>query len=77
MRELDVDRKMMVRIADLLVKRNSDCAVLLKNREGDVVCMTGVSSKANAAELVSERLKGQDFKGGGSKRSAQGRITRK
>jgi alanyl-tRNA synthetase len=74
-RELDVDRKMMVRIADLLVKRNGNCTVLLRNREGDVVCMAGASSNVSAIDRLNEKLKGK-FKGGGSARFAQGKITR-
>ncbi|VVB76850.1 Alanine--tRNA ligase [uncultured archaeon] len=78
-KELEVDRKMMVRIADLLVKRNGDCNVLLRNRDGDVVCMSGAASQTSAIDRLNERLKhmGMEFKGGGSRKIAQGRITRK
>jgi alanyl-tRNA synthetase len=76
-RELDVDRKMLVRIADLLVKRNANCAALLMNKDGDVVCMAGESSKVSAIDRLNEKFGEGRFKGGGSKRFAQGRITKK
>ncbi len=76
-RELAVDRKMLIKIADLLVKRNSETAVFLKNKEGFVICMTGAASKVNAAELLDSKLKGQTFQGGGSKRFAEAKIDQK
>jgi alanyl-tRNA synthetase len=75
-RELDVDRKMMLRIADLLVKRNGNCSVLLRNGDGDVICMSGPSSKVSAIDRLKGAL-GDTFKGGGSRQVAQGRITKK
>ena len=75
-RELDVDRKMLIRIADLVTKRNNNCTAMLMNKEGDVVCMSGDAAKTSAIDVLNERLKGE-FKGGGSRRFAQGRITKK
>jgi alanyl-tRNA synthetase len=76
-KELDVDRKMLVRIADLLTKRNNNCTALLTNREGDAVCMSGSASKVSAIDKLNERLGGAGFKGGGTRQFAQGKITRK
>ncbi len=76
-RELEVDRRMMIKIADLLVKRNNDAVVLLRNKEGIVICVAGPSSKKNAAEVLASKLKGQKFQGGGSKRFAEARVERK
>lgn len=73
-KEIDFSRKTLIKIADLLVKRNENCAVLLRNREGDLVCMTGAASKMSAIDLLGNRLKGRGFKGGGSKRFAQGKV---
>ncbi len=73
-RELAVDRKMMIKIADLLVKRNSEAAVFLRNKDGFVICMSGTASKVGAADLLASKLKGQKFQGGGSKRFAEARV---
>lgn len=76
-KELEVDRKMMIKIADLLVKRNNDSVVLLRNKEGFVICMAGSASKQSAIEVLNSRLKGQKFQGGGSKSFAEARLERK
>ena len=72
-RELDFDRKTLIRIADLLTKRNENCVVILRNREGYVACIAGDSSGKSAIEILKEKFKGQFF-GGGSKRFAEGKI---
>jgi alanyl-tRNA synthetase len=76
-RELDVDRKMLVKIADLLVKRNNESIVLLRNKYGYVICMAGSASGKSAAEFLDSRLKGQRFSGGGSRRFAEAKIEQK
>ena len=76
-RELEVDRKMMIKIADLLVKRNGDCVVVLRNRDGIVICMSGPASESSADEVLRSKLKGVRFQGGGSKRFAEAKITEK
>ncbi len=76
-KELDVDRKTMIRIADLLVKRNNEATVLLRNNEGNVVCMSGSASKQSAIDLLNSKLKGQKFQGGGSKKFAEAKLERK
>lgn len=76
-KELEVDRKMMIRIADLLVKRNNDCVVMLKNKQGFVVCVSGGASKHSAIDVLNDKLKGQKFQGGGSKRFAEARLESK
>ncbi len=73
-KELDVDRKMMIKIADLLVKRNESSTVLLRNKEGNVVCMSGVSAKRSAVEFMNKKLDGIKFNGGGSGKFAEAKI---
>lgn len=76
-KELEVDRKMMIKIADLLVKRNEECAVVLSNKEGFFICMAGSASKQSAVELLNSKLKGRKFQGGGSRRFAEARLEKK
>ena len=76
-KELEVDRKMMMKIADLLVKRNNETLVFLRNKEGHVICMAGSASNKNAAEFLDSKLKDQRFSGGGSKRFAEAKIETK
>lgn len=73
-KELDVDRKMMIRIADLIIKRNHNCTVLLKNTEGYVICMSGSASNRSAIETLNSKLEGKKFSGGGSIRFAEGKL---
>jgi alanyl-tRNA synthetase len=73
-RQVEVDRKMMIKIADLLVKRNGECTVLLSNRDGIVICMSGSSSKRSAIDMINSKLKGKKFHGGGSQRFAEARV---
>ena len=72
-KELDFDRKTLIKIADLLTKRNENCVVILRNREGYVACIAGDSSGKSAIDTLKEKFKGQ-FSGGGSKRFAEGKI---
>jgi alanyl-tRNA synthetase len=73
-KELDVDRKMMIKIADLIIKRNHDCTVLLKNAEGYVICMSGSASDKSAIETLNSKLEGKRFSGGGSAKFAEGKL---
>ncbi len=73
-RELDVDRKTLIKIADMLVKRNESSTVLLRNREGNIVCMSGMSAKRSAIEFMNSKLRGAKFNGGGSKSFAEAKI---
>lgn len=73
-REVDVERKMMIKIADLLIKRNNDGVVLLKNKEGYFICMAGSASKKSAIETLKLRLKGKNFSGGGSEKFAEAKL---
>jgi alanyl-tRNA synthetase len=73
-KELEVDRKTMVRIADLLVKRNNECVVMLRNKQGFIICVAGSASKQSAIEVLNTKLKDQKFQGGGSKRFAEAKL---
>jgi alanyl-tRNA synthetase len=74
-KEVEVDRKAMIKIADLLIKRNSSCTVLLKNKKaGYLLCMSGSASKRSAIETIKAKLQGQNFNGGGSAKFAEARI---
>jgi len=73
-KDLEVDRKMMIKIADLLVKRNGSAVVLLKNKEGYAICMAGSAARESAIEVLNEALKGKKFNGGGSKGFAEAKI---
>ena len=73
-RVLDVDRKMMIKIADLLVKRNNEAVVVLRNKDGYVICVAGNASNKSAAEILDSKLKGKKFSGGGSKRFAEAKL---
>ncbi len=76
-REVDVDRKTMIRIADLVVKRNNEAVVILKNNEGQLICMAGSASKESALDVLNSKLEGQKFSGGGSKRFAEAKVEKK
>ena len=73
-KDVEVDRKMMIKIADLLLKRNGSCTVLLRNREGYMLCMSGTASKRSAIETLKSKFTGKTFTGGGSQRFAEAKL---
>lgn len=73
-REVEVDKKMMIRIADMLIKRNSSCTVVLRNRDGYLLCMSGTASKRSAIDTLKSKFKGKTFTGGGSQRFAEAKL---
>jgi alanyl-tRNA synthetase len=75
-RELDCDREMLRKIATKFADSRKDSTVLLYNKALDAVAISGSDSKEDALEFARERAKmiGRDFKGGGSKRIAEGKL---
>lgn len=69
---LDVPRDLLIKIADAMVKKNRKSVVVLKNKEGNILCMAGDESGKNALEFLRKIVK--DFKGGGSSRFAEGKA---
>lgn len=76
-KELDMDRNMLRKIATMFVEHNKRKAALLYNRQNDIVAITGPESKENALDMANghARSSKKAFKGGGSKRMAEGRIS--
>ena len=67
-------RELMRSIAATIIDRNKKAVVLLTNSSGDVVCMVGEGSPKIAIDFAKEKLAGRDFRGGGSKKVAEGRL---
>ncbi len=72
--EIDVPRDMLRMIATKIVALNSAAVVLLKNRAGEVVCIAGEKSGADALKFVKENIGARKFVGGGSQKFAEGKI---
>ena len=77
---LDYDKRQLRSIATSITEANKSSIVLLYNREMDVVCISGEDSGIDALNYVKDKtdsiLKGGVFKGGGTKKFAEGKITR-
>ncbi len=77
---LDYDKKQLRGIATSIIELNKSAVVLLYNREMDVVCISGEDSGIDALDYVKEKtgsiVKGGAFKGGGTRKFAEGKITR-
>ena len=56
--------------------KKNEITVMLFNKEGDVVCISGNSSGISAIEFTKEHTKNmkKEFVGGGSKKMAEGKI---
>ena len=78
--QLDYDKRQLRSIATSITEANKSSIVLLYNREMDVVCISGEDSGIDALNYVKDKtdsiLKGGVFKGGGTKKFAEGKITR-
>ncbi len=70
---LDFPREMLRSIASTVTEKNKKSVVLLRNKEGDVVCIAGDHAPTGAIEFVHSRIR-TGFKGGGSKKAAEGKI---
>ncbi len=76
--DVDYGRSMMKRIANSFIELNRDKLILLCNTDGHAVSAAGPDSKESALEFAKEhaKSKGLDFRGGGSKRMAEGRLVK-
>ena len=73
-KEIDVPREMLRIIATKIIVLNSNAMVLLKNRDGEAVCVAGEKSGGDALKFLKEHSKGKKFVGGGSAKFAEGKI---
>ena len=78
--QLDYDKRQLRGIATSITEANRSSVVLLYNMQMDVVCISGEDSGIDALNYVKEKIgsiiKGGIFKGGGTKKFAEGKITR-
>ncbi|MCL4387590.1 alanine--tRNA ligase [Candidatus Marsarchaeota archaeon] len=73
--EMDYGPDMLRQIATKVVDTDASRVIILYNKSGNVVCISGNDSGKNASEFLNSslaKLKAKGFKGGGSKRIAQG-----
>jgi alanyl-tRNA synthetase len=68
-------RELMRKLAGTIVEKNKNAVVLLTNSIGEVVCVCGESSGKSALEFAKEKLSHRGFRGGGSDKIAEGRVT--
>jgi alanyl-tRNA synthetase len=74
---IDADFEMLRRIATNVVEESPEKVVFLYNKNGNAVCIAGSKSDKDASVFLKENLhkaKAKNFKGGGSKRIAQGML---
>ncbi len=77
--ELDYEMDMLRQIATKVVDADASRIILLYNKSGNVVCIAGNDSGKDASEFLKSslaKLKAKEFRGGGSKRIAQGMLIR-
>lgn len=67
-------RELLRKLAGAIIEKNPKAVVLLTNSTGDVVCACGEASGKVAIEFAKEKLAKKGFKGGGSKKVAEGKI---
>ncbi|MCL4371794.1 alanine--tRNA ligase [Candidatus Marsarchaeota archaeon] len=75
--EMDYDIDMLRQIATKVVDTDSSRIIILHNKSGNVVCISGNDSGKDASEFIKSslaKLKAKEFRGGGSKRIAQGML---
>ncbi len=73
-KELDMTRDVLRLIATKVIAANSSATVLLRNNEGEVVCISGENSELSALDFIKERTAKKKFVGGGSAKFAEGKI---
>jgi len=71
---LDVDVRLLKKIALKMVEGDEGCAAIFANKANDVVCAAGKQSGKSAKELLSEVCAAFGGGGGGSERLAQGKT---
>jgi len=78
-KEVDHSRQALRAIATAVVEANEKAVVLLYNKNYEFVCAAGDKSGADAGAFLKEhapKIKGGKFVGGGSKKMAEGKITK-
>ncbi len=77
-REMDYDRAMLRKIATIFIELHGDRAIALYNKDNYIIVLAGPESKISAMEFAAELAKSVsgEFRGGGSKRMAEGRLIR-
>lgn len=76
-KKLEYDAEMLRNIATIVVGINPKAVVMLYNNSRDVVCIAGADSEEDANAFIAGNLKhasAKEFKGGGTKRIAQGKL---
>jgi len=71
--KINIGKESLRKVASKIAEKNSKSIVLLTNNSGEVVCMTGSESNSSALDFVKGKF-GSRFKGGGSKKAAEGVI---
>jgi alanyl-tRNA synthetase len=75
---IDYDRSMLRKIATAFAQINEDSVIALHNKDNYILVIAGPRSKIGAIDFAAEFAKSQksDFRGGGSKRMAEGRLVK-
>jgi len=73
-KELDMPRAMLRSIATKAVLINTSAVILLKNKSGEAVCISGAKSRRSALDFINEKAGSKKFVGGGSAKFAEGKI---
>ena len=77
-KQMDYNKAMLRKIATMFVEAYKDRAVALHNKDNYLIVLAGSSSGISASEFAEEVAKSEkgDFRGGGSRRMAEGRLVR-
>ncbi len=73
-KEIDMPREMLRMIATKVIAINENATVLLRNKNGEVVCVSGKGSDQNALEFIKQKAGKKKFVGGGSAKFAEGKL---
>ena len=71
--EQEGNREILRKAISAIISERPSLTILAKNKRGEVVCISGINSKHSAIEFAKKTL-GSNFKGGGSKESAEGIV---
>lgn len=77
-KQMDYNRAMLRKIATMFIEAYKDRAVALHNNDNYIIVLAGPDSKISASEFAAEVAKSEkgDFRGGGSRRMAEGRLVK-
>ncbi|MGD0729524.1 MAG: DHHA1 domain-containing protein, partial [Candidatus Micrarchaeaceae archaeon] len=77
-KELDYDKATLRKIATNVIEKNKHIAIILTNKDNYVIALAGSESNVSAVEFIEEHSKQSKltFRGGGSRRMAEGRFVR-